>query len=214
MSPTGTGETRTFVSCGHSRSDQRIRIVDAKTLIPCAEDQVGEIWVSGPSVTNGYWNKPSETAFTFCAGLADSNEGSFLRTGDLGFLSEGELYITGRLKDLIICDGNNHYPHDIERTVDGCHPAIRPAGCAAFSINNSLREQVVVVAEIEHNHQVKAEEIIKAIRKAISVHHDLHVDDIRLTRAGGIPRTTSGKIKHYLCKTNYMSGTLNEITLT
>jgi len=115
---------------------------------------------------------------------------------------------------LIICDGNNHYPHDIERTVDSCHPAIRPSGCAAFAINNSLGEQVVVIAEIELNHQVKAEEIIKAIRKAISVHHDLHVDDIRLTRAGGIPRTTSGKIKHYLCKTNYMSGTLNEITLT
>jgi acyl-CoA synthetase (AMP-forming)/AMP-acid ligase II len=213
ISPAMSEETRTLVGCGQNICDQKIRIVDAETRTPCPANQVGEIWVSGPSVANGYWNKPSETEFTFRASLFDSNEGPFLRTGDLGFLIEGELFITGRLKDLIICDGNNHYPHDIERTVEICHPAIRPAGCAAFSISNSVSERVVIIAEIELNLEVKPEEVIIAIRKAVAMHHDLHVDDIRFIRAGAIPRTTSGKIKHYVCKANYMAGTLKEIIL-
>ena len=141
ISPTKREDTRTLVSCGQNMSDQKIRIVNVETLMPCPADQIGEIWVSGPSVASGYWNKPSETEFTFGARLSNSEEGPFLRTGDLGFLHEGELYITGRLKDLIISDGNNHYPNDIERTVESSHPAIRPAGCAAFSINNSVGER-------------------------------------------------------------------------
>jgi acyl-CoA synthetase (AMP-forming)/AMP-acid ligase II len=213
ISPAMSEETRTLVGCGQNICDQKIRIIDAETLKPCPADRVGEIWVSGPSVANGYWNKPSETEFTFSASLSDSNEGPFLRTGDLGFLNEGELYITGRLKDLIICDGNNHYPHDIERTVEICHPAIPPAGSAAFSVSNSVGERVVIIVEIELNLEVRAEEVIKSIRKAVAMHHDLHVDDIRFIRAGTIPRTTSGKIKHYVCKTNYMAGTLKEIVL-
>ncbi|MBZ5859382.1 fatty acyl-AMP ligase [Flavihumibacter profundi] len=214
ISPTRREDTRTLVSCGQNGSDQKIRIVDTGTLTLCPADQVGEIWVSGPSVAHGYWNKPSETELTFGARLSNSGEGPFLRTGDLGFLHEGELFITGRLKDLIISDGNNHYPNDIERTVESSHPAIRQAGSAAFSINNSEGERIIIIAEIEQNPDVKAEEIIMAIRKAVAVHHDLHVDDIRLTRPGGIPKTASGKIKHYLCKTNYLAGTLNEIILT
>ena len=117
-------------------------------------------------------------------------------------------------RTLIISDGKNHYSHDIERTVEGSHPAIRPAGCAVFSINNSGGEDIIVIAEIEHKLVVKAEEVIKAIRQAVATHHELHVDDIRLTNPGGIPRTTSGKIRHFLCKTNYMAEALKEITLT
>jgi acyl-CoA synthetase (AMP-forming)/AMP-acid ligase II len=213
-SPTRRENTRTLVSCGQNMSDQKIRIVDSEKLVPCLADQVGEIWVSGPSIATGYWNKPFETELTFGAQLFNSEDGPFLRTGDLGFLHEGELYITGRLKDLIISDGNNHYPHDIERTVETCHPDIRPAGCAAFSINDSERECLIIIAEIEHKLDVKREEIIKAIRKAVAVHHELHIADIILTRAGGIPRTPSGKIKHYLCRTNYLTGNLKEISLT
>ena len=156
----------------------------------------------------------SETEFTFGGRLSDSKEGPFLRTGDLGFLNEGELYITGRLKNLIISDGKNHYSHDIERTVERSHPAIRPAGCAVFSINNFGGEDIIVIAEIEHKPVVKAEEVIKAIRQAVATHHDLRVDDIRLTNSGGIPRTTSGKIRHFLCKTNYLAEGFKEITLT
>ncbi len=214
ISPNKSEDTRTLVSCGKNMPNQKIRIVNALTLAPGPADQIGEIWVSGPCVASGYWNKPLETEFTFGARLSDFNEGPFLRTGDLGFLHDGELYITGRIKNLIISDGKNHYSHDIERTVEKSHPAIRLSGSAVFSINNSESEDIIVIAEIEHKIAVKAEEVKKAIRQAVAIHHELHVDDIRLISPGGIPRTTSGKIKHYLCKTNYIAGSMNEIALT
>lgn len=214
ISPEKREDTRTLVSCGQNMSDQQIRIVHADTLTPCTADQIGEIWVSGLSVARGYWNKPLETEFTFGARLSKSKEGPFLRTGDLGFLHEGELYITGRIKDLIISEGRNHYAHDIERTVEGSHPAIRPAGCAVFSINNAEREDIIVIAEMEHKIVVQTEEVKKAIRHAVAIHHELRIDDVRLIHPGGIPRTTSGKTRHFLCKTNYLSGALKEITRT
>ena len=214
ISPNKNEDTRTVVSCGKNMPNQKIRIVNAHTLALSPADQIGEIWVSGPSVASGYWNKPLESELTFGARLSDFNEGPFLRTGDLGFLHDGELYITGRIKNLIISDGKNHYSHDIERTVEKSHPAIRLAGCAVFSISNSESEDIIVIAEIEHKITVKAEEVKKAIRQAVAIHHELHVDDIRLISPGGIPRTTSGKIKHYLCKTNYIAGSMNEIALT
>lgn len=214
ISPNKNEDTRTVVSCGKNMPNQKIRIVNAHTLALSPADQIGEIWVSGPSVASGYWNKPLESEFTFGARLSDFNEGPFLRTGDLGFLHDGELYVTGRIKNLIISDGKNHYSHDIERTVEKSHPAIRLAGCAVFSISNSESEDIIVIAEIEHKITVKAEEVKKAIRQAVAIHHELHVDDIRLISPGGIPRTTSGKIKHYLCKTNYIAGSMNEIALT
>ena len=214
ISPDKNEDTRTLVSCGKNMPNQKIRIVNAHTLALSPADQIGEIWVSGPSVASGYWNKPLESELTFGARLSDFNEGPFLRTGDLGFLHDGELYVTGRIKNLIISDGKNHYSHDIERTVEKSHPAIRLAGCAVFSISNSESEDIIVIAEIEHKITVKAEEVKKAIRQAVAIHHELHVDDIRLISPGGIPRTTSGKIKHYLCKTNYIAGSMNEIALT
>lgn len=203
--------TRTLVSCGQNISDQDIRIVNLETHTDCNEDEVGEIWVSGSSVAWGYWNKPSETELTFDASLTDSKDDSFLRTGDLGFLHEGELYITGRIKNLIISEGKNHYPHDIERTIEASHPAIRQTGCAVFSSYQSGVENIVVIVEIEYKFIVKSEEVIKTIREAVSMHHGLHVSDIVLTNPGGIPKTTSGKIKHYLCKEYYLAETFNEI---
>ena len=214
ISPNKNEDTRTVVSCGKNMPNQKIRIVNPHTLALSPADQIGEIWVNGPSVASGYWNKPLESEFTFGARLSDFNEGPFLRTGDLGFLHDGELYVTGRIKNLIISDGKNHYSHDIERTVEKSHPAIRLAGCAVFSISNSESEDIIIIAEIEHKITVKAEEVKKAIRQAVAIHHELHVDDIRLISPGGIPRTTSGKIKHYLCKTNYIAGSMNEIALT
>lgn len=204
-------DTRTLVSCGQKISDQQINIVNAETMTLCSSDQIGEIWVSGPSVAKGYWNKPLETGLTFGARLSNPDEGSFLRTGDLGFLHEGELYITGRLKNLIISDGKNHYSHDIEKTVERSHPAIRLAGCAVFSIIDSVSERIIVIAEVENKLAVDSEQIIKAIRHAVAFNHDLHIDDIKLTNPGDIPRTTSGKIRHFLCKTNYMAEAFKEI---
>ena len=214
VSPEKQEGTRTLVGCGQNMSDQKIRIVDVETQTPCAPDQIGEIWVSGASVAHGYWNKPLETEATFNARLPDSPEVPFLRTGDLGFIYEGELYITGRLKNLIISDGKNHYAHDLERTVENAHPAIRLAGSAVFSLNDAERERVIVLAEIEPKVVIEASEVIKAIRQAVSAHHELQVDDVRLIKAGGIPKTTSGKTRHFLCKTNYMAEALEEITIT
>lgn len=204
--------TMTLVGCGQYRTDQDIRIVDVDNLTPCGAGEVGEIWVSGASVARGYWNKPVETAFTFDAHLSTSGEGPFLRTGDLGFMKDGELYITGRLKDLIIIDGRNYYPHDIERTVEFSHASIRHAGCAAFSIDGDAGEKLVVIVETGHTADVNADEITRSIRSAVAQNHDLHVSDISFARPGGISRTTSGKIKRYLCKTNYVNGTLKETT--
>jgi len=211
ITPEKNGDTRTLVSCGRKIPDQQITIVNPETMTLCSSDQIGEIWVSGPSVAKGYWNKPLETGLTFGARLSNTDEGPFLRTGDLGFLHEGELYITGRLKNLIISDGKNHYSHDIEKTVERSHPAIRLAGCAVFSIIDSASERIIVIAEVENKLDVHSEQIIKAIRHAVAFNHDLHVDDIKLTNPGDIPRTTSGKIRHFLCKTNYMAEAFKEI---
>ena len=144
---------RTLVGSGRAILDTRIVVVDPESLTACAPDTVGEIWVSGPGVTKGYWNQPDETERTYRAYLADSGDGPFLRTGDLGFLKDGELFVTGRLKDLIIIAGRNLYPHDIELTVEQSHPAIRTGCCAAFSVNVADEERLVVVAEIERAYQ-------------------------------------------------------------
>jgi acyl-CoA synthetase (AMP-forming)/AMP-acid ligase II len=209
--PERSEDTKTLVSCGQINSEQKIRIVNIETHESCPPGEIGEIWVNGNSVASGYWNKPVETEFTFGATLSIDNERRFLRTGDLGFLHEDELYVTGRLKNLIISEGKNHYPHDIERTVELSHPAIHPSGCAAFSIQSDGHEDIIIIVESEHKLIMKEKEIFKAIREAVSVNHGLNVSDIKLTKPGSIPRTTSGKIKHFLCKQYYLEGTLKEI---
>lgn len=141
---------RKLVSCGYPWGDQTVVIVDPESQIKCSEGQVGEIWTSGSSVCQGYWNKPEQTQKTFQAYLADTGAGPFLRTGDLGFWQDGELSITGRLKDVIIIRGCNHYPQDIELTVEQSHPAIRrPSSTAAFAVEVDDQEQLVIVAEVE-----------------------------------------------------------------
>lgn len=208
--PTKSKDSQEVVSCGQNIGGQTIKIVDVEKQSPCLSNQIGEIWVSGPSVANGYWSNPSETSSTFGVRLSQEKD-SFLRTGDLGFMHEGELYITGRLKNVIIIKGKNHYSHDIERTVEKAHPSIWPGGCAVVSIENSGSERVIIIAEIQHKLVKHTQEVIKAIRRAVSEHHELPVYDISLTFPGSIPRTTSGKIRHFLCKKNYLSGTLKEI---
>jgi acyl-CoA synthetase (AMP-forming)/AMP-acid ligase II len=203
-------DSQTLVSSGQNLANQDLRIVDPETLSLCLPDQIGEIWVSGPSVASGYWNNTSATTAAFAAYLSDNEEGPFLRTGDLGFINDGELYVTGRLKNLIIIDGKNHYPHDLERTLGQAHPAIRPAGCAAFSIEEAGRERIVVIVEIQHRSEATPEAIHNAVRKAIAENHELKVYDIKLALPGSIPKTTSGKIKHFLCKKNYISSTFKE----
>ena len=213
ISPEKQEGTRTLVSCGQILADQQIRIVNPETLMPSAADEIGEIWLKGPCVASGYWNKPLETDLVFGAYLANSGEGPFLRTGDLGFLNNGELYIAGRIKNLVISGGKNHYAHDLERTVEAAHPAIWPAGCAVFSINNDGPERIIVMAEVNVKLIEKEDLVIKSIREAIAKNHELHVDDIQLIPPGGIPKTTSGKTRHFLCRQSYLDGTLKKLSL-
>src|SRR6202041_677670 len=141
-----------LVTCGKAASGEKIVIVDAQSCTPCPPGRVGEIWVSGPNVTQGYWNNPKETAETFRAFLKDSGEGPFLRTGDLGFLHEDELFVTGRLKDLIIIRGRNLYPEDIELTVARCHKGLRPGCTVAFSVQDEFDEGLAIVQEVRGSH--------------------------------------------------------------
>jgi len=219
---------RTLVGSGHALHDTRIVIANPESLTVCAPNEVGEIWVSGPSVTQGYWNRPEETERACQACLKDTGEGPFLRTGDLGFMKDGELFVTGRLKDLIIISGRKFYPQDIELTVEQSHPALRPACCAAFSVDGTGEEQLIIAAEVEPRYQpavrhppngeahahpngrlsLDVEAVVRAIRRAVAEEHDVRVHKVVLLRAGRIPKTTSGKVQHHACQAGFLKGTL------
>ncbi|HEV2521761.1 MAG TPA: SDR family NAD(P)-dependent oxidoreductase [Candidatus Acidoferrales bacterium] len=202
--------SRVLAACGGIAPDLEVKIVDPDTLSPCASDRVGEIWVSGPSVARGYWRKPEETKQTFDAHLA-TGEGPFLRTGDLGFLDRGQLFVTGRLKDLIIIRGSNHYPQDLEYTVERSHRALRPACGAAFSIEADGAERLIVVQEVNDRSSASNEDIVAAIRRALSESHEVHPDTIFLIKPRSIPRTSSGKIQRYACREAFLAGTLDAV---
>lgn len=199
------------VSCGHY-SEQTVIIVDPKEgweTKPLQDGEIGEIWVSGASVAQGYWNQPEKTQETFHANLEKT---SFLRTGDLGFLQNGELYVTGRIKDLIIIRGQNYYPQDIEQTVEQSHVAIRPGCCAAFSISEG-EEQLAIAAEIKREsiRQLNLEEVLTAIRSVIAQEHGLQIHTILLLKQGSIPKTSSGKIQRHACQNQYQDNNFDLI---
>lgn len=204
---------RELVGSGGKLLDQRIVIAHPELMTSVPPDQVGEIWVSGPSVAQGYWNRPEETERTFQAYLKDTGEGPFLRTGDLGFMQDGELFITGRLKDLIIIRGRNHYPQDIEATAERAHSRVRPANGAAFSCEIDGAERLILVQEIERGQQDELDAVIEAIRRGISVEHEMNVDAVALMKAGSIPKTSSGKIQRHACRQEFMQGTLETVSL-
>jgi acyl-CoA synthetase (AMP-forming)/AMP-acid ligase II len=202
---------RSLVSCGPPIGEFKAVIANPETLTQCQPSEVGEIWVSDPSVTAGYWNRDEQTKQTFCAYLADSGEGPFLRTGDLGFLQEGELFITGRIKDVIIIRGRNHYPQDIELTVEKSHPALRPSHGAAFGLAIKGEERVIVVQEVERSYQrrLDVEEVVGNMREAVRDEHELQLYTVILIKAGSIPKTSSGKIQRSTCRSQFLAGTLD-----
>ncbi len=197
-----------LVGSGGKLLDQRLVIADPDTLATAAPDRVGEIWVASPSVSQGYWNRPEESAHTFQAYLSDTGEGPFLRTGDLGFLRDGELFVTGRIKDLIIIRGRNHYPQDIEATIGNCHPRLRYGQFAAFVAPIEGRDRLVIVAEIERRQNKDLADVFEAIRKEVAAEHELNVEAIALIKAGSIPKTSSGKIQRHACRRGFLDGTL------
>jgi len=218
-------EMRTLIGCGWTRTDHQVMIVDPEALTPCEFDNdrttsIGEIWVSGPSIAKGYWDMPEESQRIFYARLANDPKTRYMRTGDLGFIKNGQLFIAGRLKDLIILDGLNHYPQDIELSVEQCHPVLRPGCCAAFSVEVNNRERLVIVAEIARPDKLKALQdatdvpldrasIERAIRGAAAKNHDLRAHEIVLLKPGTVPKTSSGKIRRHASKRGYLDGTLD-----
>ena len=203
---------QTLVGCGQTMPGQQLLIVDPDDLTPCPPDRVGEIWVSGPSVAEGYWEQAGETAHTFKGYLANTNAGPFLRTGDLGFTHDDELFVGGRIKDLIIIDGLNHYPQDIELSIENSHPAVRPGCSAAFSLDVNNQECLIVVAEVSvqrgGDDRSDHASIVNDIQRAVAANHDLRVHDVVLLKPRSIPKTSSGKIQRHACKAEYLEGTL------
>jgi len=201
---------RTIIGCGLALGDQQVVIVNPETRAKCSPEEIGEIWVSGPSVAQGYWKKPVETESAFQAHIADTGEGPFLRTGDWGFVQDGELFVTGRLKDIIIIRGVNHYPQDIELTAENSHPALRPGCGAAFSVEINGEEKLVVVEEVDGRNRLDPSEIVDSIRQSVTETHELQVHAVVLIKPGAIPKTSSGKIQRHACRIEFLEGRLDE----
>ncbi|MGW4056661.1 fatty acyl-AMP ligase [Amycolatopsis sp. NPDC004747] len=203
--PAGDGVR--LVACG-TPAGQLVAIVDPETAVALPDGSVGEIWVHGPNVGDGYWQKPLESAETFGARVTGDGR-RWLRTGDLGVRHDGELYIAGRIKDLIIVDGRNHYPQDVEATAASADPGIRPGSVAAFAVAGTDTEAVVVVAE-HRGHADLAEPaeraLAAAIRRLLSDAHGLALREVLLVPPGRVPRTSSGKIARGACRDRYLAG--------
>ncbi len=200
---------RTLVGCGRTWMGQRLEVVDPEAGCSLGPGRVGEIWIAGPSVAQGYWGNPAATERDFRARLAGEPEaGPFLRTGDLGFHMGGELFVTGRLKDLIILRGRNLYPQDLELTAEQAHPALRPGGSAAFSVDAAGEERLVIVAELERRIGDEPEEVAAVVRTAIAREHEIGVWEVVFLRTGTIPKTSSGKLQRHACRAAWGSGEL------
>ncbi|MDH4302360.1 MAG: AMP-binding protein, partial [Nitrospira sp.] len=208
-SPAAKGKTRTLVGCGEPLEETRVRIVNPTTHTECPPDVIGEVWLAGSGIAAGYWEKPEESEAVFKATLAGSHESPYLRTGDLGFLHHGELFLTGRLKDLIIVRGRNYYPHDLEWTAGHAHPSLRHGGGVAFSVEGETGERVVLVHEIEKRlPESDMMDVIRSIRRAVADEYELELHSVVLVKPGTIPRTSSGKIQRGACRTAFESGQL------
>jgi 8-amino-7-oxononanoate synthase/acyl carrier protein len=201
---------RRVVGSGHILPEEQVLIVDPETRYELADDQVGEIWVSSPSVARGYWNKIGITEETFGAHTA-SGAGPFLRTGDLGFFDQGELFIAGRLKDMIIVRGVNRYPQDIEISVENSDDVLLHGGSAAFSFDHKGSERMAVVAEVERKRKHDWEETITRIRRQVTAQQEIPPDAIVLVRMGSIPKTSSGKIQRSACRKAFLEGDLKVV---
>jgi acyl-CoA synthetase (AMP-forming)/AMP-acid ligase II len=193
----GNPSGRSLAALGTPAGGHELAIVAPASRQACPADEVGEIWLRGPSVASGYWCRPEETEATFGARTADGS-GPYLRTGDLGFLHDGELYVSGRLKDVIIVRGANHYPQDLEWTVEDCHPAIRRGCTAAFTLGGG-EERIVVTAEVRSPESI-APDVGSAVRAAVAAEHGLMLHGVGLLAPRTAPRTSSGKIRRRACR--------------
>ncbi|HEU5414182.1 MAG TPA: condensation domain-containing protein, partial [Candidatus Angelobacter sp.] len=213
-SATDNKDAQILTGCGMPAAGQKVIIVDPETHLPCGEYEVGEIWVSGASVASGYWNKNEETQQTFRAYLANSHDGPYLRTGDLGFLRRGELVVTGRLKDLIILRGRNYYPQDIEATAESSHSLLRRGSVAAFAVDSDEQERLVILQEARR--QCSSDDLpqmITAIRRAVAENHGLIPHTVAILAEGSVLKTSSGKIRRYACREAFLKGKLKVLAI-
>ncbi|RDI68871.1 fatty acyl-AMP ligase [Nocardia pseudobrasiliensis] len=207
------GEGAEIVGAGWAVPGVEMLIVDPATREPLPEHGLGEVWVDSPALASGYFNRPEETEQTFRAELATGDGRYYMRTGDIGFLHDGELYLTSRLKDLIIVDGRNFYPPDLEATAEQAHPLVLPSRCSIFSIDDNDREKIVVLVEARLNLNsdegaATAAELRNSVRQAIFDVHEVGVHDVALVAPGAIPRTSSGKIQRSASRKAYLDGSL------
>jgi len=209
----GKSRARCLVSNGTIIADTQVAIVDPETHAVLPEDRVGEIWITGPGVGRGYWNRAAESLEVFAANTANDPASAYLRSGDLGFMHDGELYVCGRLKDLILAHGRNHHAPDIEDTVSRAHSGCRPSSAAAFAVESGDEEQLVVVQELERAEvdadTARLEEIVTAIKRAVADEHELQAYGVVLIRRGTLPRTSSGKVQRQECRRRYLTHRLS-----
>lgn len=210
VAPAGVGEkARDFVACGDVQGfhGAEVAIVDPVACTPAPAGQVGEIWVRGPNVARGYWRNPLATARTFDARL-QSGEGGYLRTGDKGFVAQGQLFVTGRVTDMMVLLGRNIYPQDVETAVQDADPVFTPGHGAAFTAEIDGRDQLVVAQEIcaSARRTADAARLRATVRQAVTRHFDLSVRAVVLLKPGGVPRTTSGKVRRRACRDHFLSG--------
>lgn len=202
-----------IVGCGTPRRDTQIEIVDPETLARVPKNTSGEIWVKGGSVAQGYWMRPDLSKQVFQAHIADDDD-DYLRTGDLGFMWDGQLYVTSRLKDLIIFNGKKYIPQDIENECEKSHDALRQHGGAAFDVCDGEGERLVVVFELQRKWLRRCNEwadLIRAVRTAVFAVYGLPVSDVVLIKPGTLPRTSSGKVQRAQCRTDYLTGVLDRV---
>jgi acyl-CoA synthetase (AMP-forming)/AMP-acid ligase II/3-oxoacyl-(acyl-carrier-protein) synthase/acyl carrier protein len=207
VSRTSSGRPHSLVSCGHTWAGHVLRIVNPETGLPCPPDQIGEVWVSGPSVGAGYWNRPEESERIFRARIPDSNA-LYLRTGDLGFVDGEDLFVTGRLKDLIIVAGRNHYPQDLERAAEESSSVLMPNASAAFSVEIENEERVVLACEVRREalRKLDVEAVAASVRRSLAQEYEVELHAMLLLKTATIPRTSSGKVQRSRIRLAYLSG--------
>jgi len=201
------------VGCGHAWPDTDVMIVNPDTRTENPQGKEGEIWVKGGGIALGYWNCPEETNLFFGAYPEGHSKGPFLRTGDLGILVSGELFVTGRLKDLIIIRGSNYHPQDIEYTLESCDDALAHGRSAVFSVDTGMAEELVVMAEVKRSHRktVDAQKIVQRIRDNVSQAHGLDVAAVVVLNPGNLPVTSSGKVRRTASRKLYLSREISPI---
>lgn len=202
---TDAASCQALVSSGKALPGTNIKIVDPVTRIARPPLEIGEIWIAGPHVAGGYWNQETITADAFANRLSGDIQPPYLRTGDLGFIHQGELYVTGRIKDMVIIRGRNYYPHDIEHNVSGAHHSLEDSACAVFSLLDA-EDKLIIVQEVrrEWRKKIVEEEIVSIIRQAVVVNNEITPHDIVLLKPGKLLKTSSGKIMRNAIRTQYV----------